>query len=106
LIETALKQCIHRLIVLMIPPKHCLSFQRPKGNVECLTNGGDLEESMLHYSAACIQAITKNPNQVITISNACISGISAFIMARRFLQSGQYKQVVIIGCDVLKPICD
>ena len=101
LIETALKQCISSFDCPYDSSQTLFILSTTKGNVECLTNGGDLEESMLHYSAACIQAITKNPNQVITISNACISGISAFIMARRFLQSGQYKQVVIIGCDVL-----
>jgi 3-oxoacyl-[acyl-carrier-protein] synthase-1 len=101
LIEKALKQCISSFDCPYDSSQTLFILSTTKGNVESLANGGDLQESMLHFSAARIQAITGNPNQVITISNACISGISAFIMARRYLQSGQYKQAVIIGCDVL-----
>lgn len=101
LIETALRQCISSFVCPYDSSQTLFILSTTKGNVESLADGIDLKESMLHFSAARIQAITKNPNQVIVISNACISGISAFIMAKRYLQSGYYKQVIIIGCDVL-----
>lgn len=101
LIETAFRQCISFFSYPYESTQTLFILSTTKGNVECLANGGNTEESLLHFSAARIQAIAGNPNQVITISNACISGISAFIMAWRYLQAGQFKHVVIIGCDVL-----
>ena len=40
-------------------------------------------------------------NEPIVISNACISGVSAFVVARWLLTSGAYNHIVIVGCDVL-----
>ncbi len=42
-----------------------------------------------------------NNNQPVIVSNACISGVNAQIMASRLLTSGMYKTAVVIGCDVL-----
>lgn len=33
------------------------------------------------------------------VSNACISGVSALIMARRLILSGRYPQVIVVGVD-------
>ncbi|MDO4757073.1 MAG: beta-ketoacyl synthase N-terminal-like domain-containing protein [Parabacteroides sp.] len=37
----------------------------------------------------------------IIISNACISGVSAFVVANWLLSSGKCKKVIVAGCDVL-----
>lgn len=42
-----------------------------------------------------------NHNRPIIVSNACISGVNAQIMASRVLKAGLYKTAVVIGCDVL-----
>lgn len=41
-----------------------------------------------------------NENQPIVVSNACISGVCAQIVADRLLHSGRYETAVVIGCDV------
>lgn len=41
-----------------------------------------------------------NPNQPIVVSNACISGVSAEIVAARLLESNVCRTCVVIGCDV------
>lgn len=41
-----------------------------------------------------------NPNPPVVVSNACTSGVCAQITAMRLLESGQYKQAVVIGCDI------
>lgn len=41
-----------------------------------------------------------NPNSPIVVSNACVSGVSAQIVAQRLLQTGKYTTAVVIGCDV------
>ncbi len=36
-------------------------------------------------------------NQVEVISNACISGVSALVVAKRWIESGRYKRVIVAG---------
>ena len=38
-------------------------------------------------------------NQVEVISNACISGVSALVVAKRWIESGRYKRVIVAGGD-------
>lgn len=71
-----------------------------KGNVELLATGGD--PSMI-ASAHRIAAYFNNPNNPIVVSNACISGVSAIITATRLLETKQYTNAVVVGCDVLSP---
>lgn len=40
---------------------------------------------------------------VEVVSNACISGVSALIIAKRWIESGRYKRVIVAGGDVLSP---
>lgn len=72
-----------------------------KGNVELLAKSPTDERLLLSYSAQFVQHYVKNPNTPIIISNACISGLSAMIAAKRLLLAGHYKKALVIGCDVL-----
>ncbi|MBR3026920.1 MAG: 3-oxoacyl-ACP synthase [Bacteroidales bacterium] len=36
----------------------------------------------------------------LTVSNACVSGLSALIVARRLLEMGAYDYAIVAGCDV------
>jgi 3-oxoacyl-[acyl-carrier-protein] synthase-1 len=73
-----------------------------KGNIELLEISPNHEEEIpLHQSALRIQQFLNNPNEVQVVSNACISGISALIVAKRWIEFGQFKQVLVIGCDVI-----
>lgn len=72
-----------------------------KGNIELIEEDSNSEALRLNSSAKKLQLFFNNPNEPLIVSNACISGISAFIVAKRLLQSGMYKSVVIIGADVL-----
>ena len=72
-----------------------------KGNIELLATEKDSQLIDLNYSAKLLQQFFQNPNQVLIVSNACISGISAAIVASRYIQAGLYKHVLVIGCDVV-----
>lgn len=72
-----------------------------KGNIELLATEHESEQIDLNYSASLLQQCFRNPNQVMIVSNACISGISAAIVASRYIQAGLYKHVLVIGCDVV-----
>lgn len=74
-----------------------------KGNVELLVDGDD-EISSRTFLYTSVQHVANHFNCVnspIVISNACISGVSAFVVARDLLVSGKCKHVVVAGCDVL-----
>ncbi len=63
-----------------------------KGNVadfECI--GASAENVARHFC---------NPNRPIVVSNACISGLSAQIIAMRLLRAGFYKVAVVAGMDI------
>lgn len=40
-------------------------------------------------------------NRVTVVSNACISGVSALIVAKRLIEKGIYKKVIVAGGDIL-----
>lgn len=69
-----------------------------KGNVAFLNHTEDIA---LIDSARRIARSFGNPNTPIVISNACISGVCALITAQRLLEAAMYKNVVVVGCDVL-----
>lgn len=75
-------------------------FSSTKGNIEWINQLPD-SRIQLHATASLLASHFKNPNQPLIISTACISGTAAFIMAKRLLQSNQYKHAVVIGADRL-----
>jgi 3-oxoacyl-[acyl-carrier-protein] synthase-1 len=55
----------------------------------------------LHYTAKIIAAHFGNPNPPVVVSNACISGLTALTAAKRMIEAGQYKNVVVAGADII-----
>lgn len=80
-----------------------LVISTTKGNVELLAEGcQEIDKRAFLYGSA--QRIAQEIGAVhapIVISNACISGVSAFVVAQDILLSKAQKHVVIVGCDVL-----
>ena len=42
-----------------------------------------------------------NPNQPIVVSNACISGMAALLVAKRYIQSGRADHAIVTGADCI-----
>lgn len=80
-----------------------LIISTTKGNIELLANDCNniAERTFLYTSAEIIAEYFHVRNKPIVISNACISGVSAFIVARWMLISQKVRHVVIVGCDTL-----
>jgi len=80
-------------------------FSTTKGNIDLLKkeNQFKFEENrvQLWKSSEIISNFFKNPNKPITVSNACISGTLAVIIAKRLLEEGKYKHAVVTGADIL-----
>lgn len=103
--DTLLIQCAQQLIanscVLLDSKDTIIILSTTKGNIELIETTPYHEALKLSYSAKKLQLLFENPNEPIIVSNACISGISAFIIAERLLRNGQFKHAVIIGVDVI-----
>ncbi len=80
-----------------------LIISTTKGNVDYLaSNCVDIaERAYIGVSAQLIADYFKCHNKPIVISNACISGVSAFVVARWVLTSGKCKNAIVVGCDAL-----
>ena len=73
-----------------------------KGNISLIeTKNSPAYKLPLHYTAKIIAAHFGNPNQPAVVSNACISGLTALITAKRMIEAGLYKNVVVAGADVI-----
>lgn len=74
-----------------------------KGNIDYLANDCEnlADEVFIDSSVQSVADYFRCKNKPIIISNACISGVSAFVVARWLLLSGKCKHVVLVGCDAL-----
>lgn len=80
-----------------------LIISTTKGNVELLVGCADnpSENTFLGASALRVAEYFGCVNRPLVISNACISGVSAFVVARDMMLAGRYGNVMVVGCDVL-----
>jgi len=76
-----------------------------KGNIALLETKALNEEVRsqvaLQHTAKTIAGYFKAANTPLVVSNACISGVLAIMVAKRLLQSGKYKHAVVTGADML-----
>lgn len=66
-----------------------------KGNLTALP------EDTFASTRRILTSKTKNPNEVVIISNACISGVIAINTAADYLRYSDYEDVIVIGIDAL-----
>jgi len=71
-----------------------------KGNIAELGQQPD-ERVNLWTSAQQITGYFQNPNRPLVVSNACISGVLALILAKDAIENNQYKHIIVIGADML-----
>lgn len=74
-----------------------------KGNVELLAGCSAAlpARAFLYTAVRSVADYFRCANGPVVISNACISGVSAFVVARDMLLRGECQRVVVAGCDVL-----
>lgn len=82
------------------PEATLLIVSTTKGNVELLTDAPDDSRLSLHAAARFI-GNECGFNNTLVVSNACISGVLASMVAKQFIASGQYDHAVVVGADVL-----
>lgn len=81
-------------------PRTVLIVSSTKGNVEQLN--ADTEEAQEQYLGRSAERIASQlgvTTTPVTVCNACISGLSAIILAQRLLEAGDYDHAIVCGAD-------
>lgn len=81
-----------------------LIYSTTKGNIDILENkykNIDSKRVYLSVFAKHLQSYFQLANTPVVLSNACISGILAVIIAKRFIEQGAYDNVLVCGGDIL-----
>ena len=61
----------------------------------------DLSSKTISDVARAVSSRFDNPNTPVVVSNACVSGVSAQIVADRLLETGRYDHAIVTGADLL-----
>lgn len=112
-LESLMIQCIQGLKFDFTLKNVGIIFSTTKGNIDLLS--GDSAQSIVdgenHFHPSLLldtmaQKVADYFNmssKPTIISNACISGVTALIMAQRWIESGKYENVIVVGGDLLTP---
>lgn len=80
-----------------------LIISTTKGNIDVLEKGNNFLESRAYLSelGKTIKLFFGFKNEAIVLSNACVSGILAISVAKRFISEGKYDHVFITSGDLV-----
>lgn len=81
-----------------------LILSTTKGNIDLLgdsTPTTTYDRIHLHKMAAAVNDHFGMPHQPVVISNACISGVSAILIAQKLTRTGKYDHAIVSGGDLL-----
>ena len=85
--------------------KTLLIYSTTKGNIDLLeknnTSAIDKKRMYLWSFANVLKQHFNFKHTPIVLSNACISGLLAIIIAKRYIESGSYNNVIVCGGDIL-----
>ena len=99
MVVTSVREALSQTTFDVSQPNVILIISTTKGDVELLEESPD---SSILSPADSAQRIAKTlgfTTGPIVVCNACISGLSALILASRLLEDGQYDYAVVCGAD-------
>lgn len=99
------QMCVHAISGIIsnypLPSSRTLFIlSTTKGNIDLLRENPTHPRIHLHAAAKHIAGKSGFDN-VIVVSNACISGVMAVTVAKRYLQTDQYDHAIVVGADEL-----
>ncbi|MBN1599209.1 MAG: beta-ketoacyl synthase [Bacteroidales bacterium] len=98
----SLQKVLSESLIDVASPRTLFILSTTKGNVGLLkTEQKDSRDVFLHHTAGKISRLFGFKNDPVVVCNACISGVLAIIVAKRYIDSGKYDNVVITGADVV-----
>lgn len=99
LVVRSVKNAMDTSAIDLTSKKVAFILSTTKGNIELLSGHADAEEE---YPGVCAERIVSRLGLKVTpivVCNACISGLSAIILASRLLESGFYEYAIVSGAD-------
>lgn len=74
-----------------------------KGNIELLANTASRHSRLSLHAVASYLADKIGLKHSLVVSNACISGVLALIIAKRMIERGTYDHAIVLGAEALSP---
>lgn len=101
MVIASVSEAMNHCSVNLSTPDTLLILSTTKGNVDLLAMDSASERAYLWNSAQVIQKHFRLTNTPWVVSNACISGVLASIIASRLIRSGRYNHIVVTGADMV-----
>ncbi|MCD4682565.1 MAG: hypothetical protein K8R86_04710, partial [Bacteroidales bacterium] len=104
LIILSIKEALEKTNINPAEEDTCIVLSTTKGNIDLLKNNKNgFKNNRVHLwkSAELIGNYFKTKSTPLVVSNACISGVMALMVADRLIKQGLYKNIIVSGCDVL-----
>lgn len=98
---TSAKKAIEASEVDVTAPNVVFILSTTKGNIELISH--ELTDDTILYPGTAAQHIAQRlgvTTMPITVCNACISGVSAMILALRLLEAKDYDYAIVCGADI------
>lgn len=102
----SIRQTLAEANIDLSGPDCCIVFSTTKGNISLLSGRAEEESAetvSLWKTAERVAAYFQVGQNVKIISNACISGVSALIVAKRLIEKKAYRKIIVTGGDILSP---
>ena len=99
MVITSVSQALSQTTLDVSQPNVILIISTTKADVELLDESPDSPLLSPADSALHIARSLGFTTQPVVVCNACISGLSALILATRLLENGQYDYAVVCGAD-------
>lgn len=101
----SINEALEKANIEISSPKTLIILSTTKGNIDLLEQEKkkqfEPERIMLWRLGQVIGTFFGNPNAVVVLSNACISGVLAINTAAMMISNGNYENVVVAGGDLL-----
>ena len=99
MVVTSVREALSQTTFDVSQPNVILIISTTKGDVELLEESPEADHLSPADSAQRIARELGFTTDPIVVCNACISGLSALILASRLLEDGQYDYAVVCGAD-------
>ena len=99
MVVTSVREALSQTTLDVSQPNVILIISTTKGDVELLEESPEADHLSPADSAQRIARELGFTTDPIVVCNACISGLSALILASRLLEDGQYDYAVVCGAD-------
>lgn len=106
LLIASIREATARTDVALTSARTVFVFATTKGNIGLLDEAAAVSPALVNRlsltaSARAVARYFGSPVAPVVVSNACISGVAALLLAQRLLASGQYDAAVVAGADTV-----